>query len=187
MTHRANESTRLLPAVIELLERWPLFDNAIVRHGFAPYMRDYELEVVASAAIPGEPRSYQEGRYRYVFTHCVMVRMETAVRDPVWAESWGDVFTDYAAWEAAGSPEGYVWGVNDMAAYPGATYLPESPRAAEWSQRLGRRMHEVRIETNAHNLELIFHGVRVQRVARGDPTTGTLTPVEAVDLLAPAT
>jgi len=185
--YRVSDSSHLGPAAVALLEQWPLFDNAIVRHGFVPYMRDYELEVVAIAAVPDGSRSYQEGRYRFVFTHCVTAFAETAVRDSVWPESWDDVFTDYATWEAAGAPEGYVWGVNDMAAYPGAKYLPESTRAADWTRRLGRLMHEVRIETNAHNLTLVFHSLRVYRVARGDPETGKLTPVAPVDLLAPAT
>ena len=177
---------RLHPAVVSLVEDWPLFDNAIVAHGFAPYMRDYEVVVVASAAVPDGSRSYRDGQYRFRFTHCVVAHVETAVRDDVWPGSWDDVFTDYTAWERAGCPGGYVWGVNDMAAYPGATYRPDSPRAAEWARRLGRSMHEVRIETSAHTLELVFHGLRVQKVAAGDPATGALAPIDPVDLVAPA-
>jgi hypothetical protein len=180
-------TSRLAPPAVSLLEQWPMFDNAIVRHGFAPYMRDYEVEVVALAAVPNGSRSYQEGRYRFVFTHCVVADVQTSVRDDVWPRSWADVFIDYAAWEAAGCPDGYVWGVNDMAAYPGARYLPESPTAAEWSRRLGRPMHEVRIETNAHNLTLVFHELRVHRTDEGNPDTGHLAPIDPVDLLAPAT
>ena len=179
-------ATRLDPALVLLLEGWPLFDNAIVRHGFTPYMRDYELEVVAMAAVPGEVRSYREGRYRFVFTHCVVAHIATAVRDDVWATSWDNVFTDYGAWERAGCPDGYVWGVNDMAAYPGARHVPDSPRAAEWSRRLARPMHEVRIETNAHDIELVFHGLDVQRTARGDPETGALVTVEPASIVPPA-
>ena len=179
--------SRLLPAAVSLLEQWPLFDNSIVRHGFTPYLRDYELEVVAVAATPDGSRSYPEGRYRYLFTHCVVEEVVTTVRDDVWPRSWADVFTDYEAWEAAGCPAGYVWGVNEMDAYPGARYLPESRRAAEWSQRLGRLMHEVQIETNAHHLALVFHELRVERTAQGDHRTGELASIAPIDLLAPAT
>jgi hypothetical protein len=173
---------RLSPALVALIEGWPLFDNAIVAHGFTPYLRDYQLEVVTLAAVPDGSRAYQEGRYRFLFTHCVLAHVETSVRDDVWPRSWDDVFTDYAAWERAGCPEGYVWGVNDARVYPGVVYLPDSPRAAEWSRRLGRPMHEVRIETNAWTLELVFHALRVHRIAHGDPAAGTLSPIEPVDL-----
>ena len=179
---------RLSPEAISLLEEWPLFDNAIVAHGFVPYMRDYELTVIATASTPGPgARSYQEGRYRFLFTHCVVADVETAVRDAVWPQSWDDVFTDYAAWERAGAPAGYVWGVNDMAAYPGAVYLPDSPRAAGWTRRVGHPMHEVRVETNSHTIRLVFHALRVYKVGQGDPATGDVSPIEPIDLLAPAT
>src|SRR5687767_14935997 len=83
---------RLSPAYVKLLEEWPLFDNAIVAHGFTPYMRDYELMVVAIAAVPDRSRSYEEGRYRFLFTHCVVAHVETSVRDDVWPRSWDDAF-----------------------------------------------------------------------------------------------
>jgi hypothetical protein len=56
-----------------------LVDSAIVRHGFAPYMRDYDVIIEVSAAKPGGSGSYIEGRYRYRFTHCVEARVETDV------------------------------------------------------------------------------------------------------------
>lgn len=180
-------STRLAPELVSLLEAWPLFDSVIIRHGFVPYMRDYEVEAVAMAAAPDGSRAYTEGRYRFRFSHCVVADAVTAVRDDVWQRSWDELYTDYGSWEAAGCPEGYVWGVNEMTVYPGATYDPDSARAAEWSRRLGRPMHEVRIETNAHDLTLVFHSVRVHRTARGDAATGNLISLEAAELLSPAT
>jgi hypothetical protein len=176
---------RLSVTAVECLEGWPLFNNAIVQYGFTPYLRDYELQVVATAAVPGEARSYQEGRYRFLFTHCVLARVETAVGEEGWRSSWDDLFTDYAAWERAGCPSGYVFGVNEMEAYPGATYIADSLLAAEWTRRLDRRMHEVKIESNGHRLQLVFHSLRVHKIAQGDPATGRLSPVVPVDLLAP--
>jgi hypothetical protein len=111
-----------------------------------------------------------------------VAHVETSVRDDVWQRSWDDAFADSSAWEAAGCPEGYVWGVNAAAGYPGARYLPESARAAAWSRRLGHPMHEVRIETNTWTIELVFHALRVQKVEHGDPATGSMSPIEPVDL-----
>jgi hypothetical protein len=97
-----------------------LFDTGITRHGFTPYMRDYEVVVVV-------PRGSQ---HILKFSHCPFVEVVTTVRDDLWRCSWDDVFTDYSAWKAAGEPEGYVWGVCDSEAYPGPTYLeiPSSHR-----------------------------------------------------------
>ena len=135
----------------------PLFDSAIVRHGFAPFLRDYD--VVA------EVNKYQ---FLYRFSHCTSVTVTTAVADSVWRESWPDIYTNYGAWVRAGNPDGYVWGVCYSLAYPGATYVENSAAAQEWAARLGKSMHEVLIETNGHNLRLIFHDLSVRELKEGD-------------------
>jgi hypothetical protein len=159
------------------LEGWPLYDNAVVGHGFTPYLRDYDVLVETSAAAPGSKRSYIEGRYRLRFTHCVIARIETAVPDEMWHVSWEDHFTNYEAWEAAGQPEGYVWGVNYSSAYPGASYSDDSPQAREWTERMGKPMHDISIETNGHNLRLIFHELHITKIAQGTPEHEELTPL----------
>jgi hypothetical protein len=135
----------------------PLFDSCIVRHGFAPFLRDYD--VVAQV---------NEYQFLYRFTHCTSATVTTAVADRVWLESWEEVYTDYPAWKRTGSPEGYVWGVCYSIAYPGATYVDNSAIAREWAGRLGKPMHEVRIQTNCHNLGLIFHDLSVRELRKGD-------------------
>jgi len=130
-----------------------LFDSNIVRHGFAPYLRDYEILT-----------QFGKRRFLFRFTHCVSVVVNTSVPDELWLQSWDDVFTRRDAWEAAGCPKGYLWGVNYAAAYPGASLLDNSQDAGSWSKRLGKQMWEVRIETNAHNIELIFHDLRTTEV-----------------------
>jgi hypothetical protein len=155
----------------------PLFDSAIVRHGFAPYMRDYDLIVEVPAAKPDGIGSYIEGQYRYRFTHCVEAHVETTVTPDSWRRSWTDEFTNYAAWEQAGAPDGFVWGVEFANAYPGAALVVDSPRASAWSARLGRTMYEVQIETNAFVIQLVCHGLRIDQLAVGDSATGDLTPI----------
>ncbi|HET6566772.1 MAG TPA: hypothetical protein VFG50_02335 [Rhodothermales bacterium] len=144
--------------VLETLEQYSLFDVAVLHHGFAPYLRDYEL-LVETDWTEGAA-----GRYQYLFTHCVNADYETRVREDVWPESWDDVLTDYERYLQAGEPSGFVWGVNWALAYPGWEYHADSPRAKSWSERLGHLMHEVSLETNAYLLRLIFHDVRVQKV-----------------------
>ncbi len=135
----------------------PLFDSGILRHGFAPFLRDYDLVA-----------QINQFQYLYRFTHCVLAIVATAVEDRLWKESWDDIFTDRIAHEQAGSPEGYVWGVCYSLAYPGATYIENSVCAQDWSRRLGKPMHEVLIETNGHNLDLIFHDLIVRELTESD-------------------
>jgi hypothetical protein len=163
------------------LEAGPLFDSGIIEHHFTRYMRDYDLIIDVAATRPDRSGFYIEGRYRYRFTHCVVAQVTTAVSDESWRQSWTEEYTDYHAWERAGAPEGYVWGVEYMDAYPGLTYLQDSPLVQEWSRRLGRSMHEVLIKTNGHNIQLIFHDVVITKIAEGDPNTDELAPLESAD------
>jgi hypothetical protein len=163
--------------VREKLGAGPLFDSAIVAHHFTPYMRDYDVVIDVSATVPGGAGSYIEGRYRYRFTHCVTLQVVTTVSDGVWRVSWDERFIDYAAWQEAGEPDGYVWGVCWSDAYPGLTYVENSAIAQEWVDRLGHPMHEVVIETNTYSLQLVFHDVHIQKIAQGDPHTRELVPL----------
>jgi hypothetical protein len=130
-----------------------LFDSNIVEHGFMPYLRDYQIL-----------SQFGSKRVFFRFTHCVSAVVTTTVPDELWLESWEDVFTSRDAWEKAGCPKGYLWGVNYAVAYPGATVVANSSRARDWSTRLGKQMWEIRIETNTHNIELIFHDLRVSEL-----------------------
>jgi hypothetical protein len=161
------------------------FDSGIVSHGYAPHLRDYDIVVDVPAALPpGVPigditRSYIMGRYRYRFTHCPESHITSSVGDDSWRLSWDDVFIDYEEWQAASNPEGFVWGVNWADAYPGLSYVTNSPLAASWTERLGHEMHEVTVETNTFVLRLVCHDLRVQQLAVGDPVTQTLKPLDS--------
>jgi hypothetical protein len=99
------------------------------------------------------------------------------VRDETWRESFDDGFTDHDSWQAAGMPEGF-WGAQPADTYPGLSYVADSPRAALWTERLKREMHEVAVETNKFTLHLVCHDLRVERLALGDPITGELVELE---------
>jgi len=145
------------------------FDSPVISHGFAPYARDYDVVIDVPAALPPDipigdhVGSYIKGRFRYRFTHCPEAHVVTALRDETWRQSWDDVLTDYAKWEAAGQPAGFVWGVNWADGYPGMSYVDDSAAAASWTERLGREMHAIAIETNTFVLRLFCHGLRVRQ------------------------
>jgi hypothetical protein len=153
----------------------PMFDSAIVQHGFAAYSRDYDVVVDVPASRGDGAGSYIQGRYRYRFTHCVKANLVTRVPPDVWRASWTDELTDYVAWEAAGAPNGFVWGANWAEAYPGASNVEGSELAASWTEKLDHPMHHIRIETNTYVLDLICHDLRIDQLASGDPLTGELS------------
>jgi len=149
--------------VKERIEENPLLDVAVLAHGFAPYMRDYDILI---EAMWGKKEwGDAKGRYLCRFTHCPEAHVVTSVGDEAWRQAWADTLIDYAEWQKDGEPEGYVWGVCWSMAYPGLRYIENSQLAAEWSERLGKEMHESELETNAFILRLIFHDFSIEKVS----------------------
>ena len=124
-------------------------DFGVLGHGWTPHGRDYFV-------IVQDCLGRDRGTHELTFTHSVRVDYETRVRDEVWPRSWSDEFTDYARWEAAGEPDGYVWGTNWSMADPGITVRHDSGDAATWTKRLGLPMFEILIETDRFLLRLLF-------------------------------
>lgn len=136
----------------------PEFDFAVMQHGFAPHGRDYVFVIQAA------------GTYELTLTHVAELRYETSVRDDVWPVSWDDSFTDYAAWQAAGKPDGYVWGSNWSLAYPGLDSPEDSAAAKRWSERLGRPMYAMTIGTDRFSMSVVFHSASGRKISDDDST-----------------
>jgi hypothetical protein len=92
--------------------------------------------------------------------------------------SWDDLFTDWNAWQAAGTPEGFVWGTCWSNAYPGLSYVEDSSRARNQSALPGHEMQETLIESDSVNVTLVFHDLLITQLAKSDPDTGALTPLD---------
>ena len=149
-----------------------IFDSWVLAHGQTEYVRDYDVFVALPAAKPHGPGSYIEGHYRVRFTHSPLQRCETALGYETWRNSWADALIDWDSWKAAGEPGGgFVW-AQGASAYPGPSLVEDSPLATEWSNRTQREMYELKLETNAYVLSLLFHNLSVLQVAKGDPETG---------------
>lgn len=138
-----------------------VFDQALVYHAYADYMRDYEVIIHAAA----DPRTGISPEYlRYLFRYCVEAEVRTAVPPDVWRRSLDDRLIDYAA---GVDLEGYVWGVKWQSLYPGAGLVPDSPRAAKWTEEIGIDFHEVQFRTNGHDLALVFADLQVTKLPQG--------------------
>ncbi|ALV35988.1 hypothetical protein [Streptomyces sp. CdTB01] len=150
-----------------------MFDHALIYHGYADYMRDYEV-IVYMAADPSA--DIPPAHYRYLFRHCVEARCKSSLAPATWQASLDDRLT---AHETGKDLDGFVWGVKWQPLCPGATVVPGSEAAARWARAIGIDFHEVRIETNAHDLTLVFSDLQVSEVPLG------YAPFTAVDEWSP--
>jgi hypothetical protein len=138
-----------------------VFDQAILFHGFADFMRDYDIYIYATA----DPRTgIQPEHLRYRFKHCVSASVATSVRPGVWKKSLDDRLIDYSTGRDL---DGYVWGVAWQVLYPGMSLRPNSALANQWAAELGIPFHEAIIEANGHNLTLVFADLSVEPALPG--------------------
>jgi hypothetical protein len=82
----------------------------------------------------------------------------------VWARSLDERLIKY---ETGVDLDGYVWGVNSHIVYQGMKLLPPSPETDKWSADIGIPFREAVIETNAHNIGLVFSDLVVAAVQTG--------------------
>jgi hypothetical protein len=125
----------------------------VVFHGFADYMRDYDVFILADA---------QHLRYR--FKHCVHACTTSSLPPRVWKESLDERLVDY---EQGSDLDGYVWGVKWQALYPGMSLVADSALAEQWSRDLDLPFHEATIETNGHHISLLFSDLLVDELTTG--------------------
>jgi hypothetical protein len=138
-----------------------VFDQAVMFHGFADYMRDYEVFVHATA----DPRTGIPPQHlRYRFKYYVHAAATSALSPQVWGKSLDERLIDY---DEGCELEGYVWGVKWQNLYPGMRLVSESAEAGRWSRSLEIPFYEAAIETNGHNLSLVFADLVVDVIAAG--------------------
>lgn len=137
-------------AVLEqFLAGHDMADMALLRHGFAPHLRDYHLVVFDPRANPTEPTR----NARFEFKYCVAADVTTKLSPETWCRSLDDRLLSTAESEGV---DGYVWGVNWQCIYPNAIVVTDSERASEWTHSTGRDFHEVLVETNCQVIKLVF-------------------------------
>jgi len=132
------------------------FDQALLRHGFVNYARDYQLVI---RPITGAGTELMPPALRYLFRYCVQANCVTTVPGHTWRESLDDRLTAY---ETGVTLNGYLWGVDWQMLYPGAELVADSSTARDWAAAVGIDFHEVRIQTNVHDLTLVFSDLRVE-------------------------
>lgn len=140
-----------------------LFDQALLRHGFVEYSRDYQLAVLPMPA-PGTGTT--PAPLRYLFRYCVQATCTTALPARTWQVSLDERLIEF---ETGVELDGYVWGVNWQCLYPGATLIADSPTAQSWTEAIGIDFHEVRFETNVHDFTLVFSDLHIEELPNPSP------------------
>ena len=113
-----------------------VYDQALVHHGYTPYMRDYELIVYVTAeSATGIPPAY----LRYPFRFCVEATTRSTLSRDTWQRSRDERLIRY---ETGKDLDGFVWGVTWLPLDPGFGVVPDSARARMWSDALGTDFHE---------------------------------------------
>ncbi|GGO83648.1 YxiG-like protein [Nonomuraea cavernae] len=135
-----------------------LFDQSLLRHGFVDHLRDYQLVILP---MPDPRTGTTPPRRRYLFRYCVQATCATALPADTWRVSLDDRLTTF---ETGVELDGYVWGVNWQSLYPGATLISDSPTARSWAAAIGIDFHEVRIQTNVHDLTLVFSDLHIEEL-----------------------
>ena len=166
-----------MPGVIRLMDfKEKLFkldvDDEILRHGFAPHMRDYD--VIAEIYSDILPR----GIYLFRFKHCFHACCTTTLSDETLRESGDDINLDYDAWNKSETASGFVWAVCSAAladVKPGWNYVEDSEIAREYSLRLGKEMHEVRLKTHVYLLRLVCHDLEIRQLDESEAKAYELT------------
>lgn len=69
-----------------------VFDQVVVFHGFADYVRDYEVFIYTAADLRTGIRPEQ---LRYRFTHCVRATVTSALSTETWKRSLDERLIDY--------------------------------------------------------------------------------------------
>lgn len=104
-----------------------VFDQAVIFHGSADYMRDYDVFVYVTA----DPRTgIDPARLRYRFKHCVRAAAVTTLSPETWKQSLDERLVDYEMGRDLDGLSGGKW----QELYPGMKLVQGSAGAARWSR-----------------------------------------------------
>lgn len=138
-----------------------VYDHGLLHHAYTPYMRDYELVITASS----DPRLGRPVTYlSYLFVNCVEARTVSTVGPAVWRRSLDDELVHP---DPERTYDAFVWGVNWQELYPTFDLVDPSDRALRWTADLGIPFHQLQLESNGHEISLVFSGLRVRDVGVG--------------------
>lgn len=132
----------------EKLEKYNLYDQAILRHGMLECIRDYEV----IGCITGIDFDIE---VQFVFKGCINVDFKVKVAPEHY--SMDDRLLDIDRQDEADYPEGFIWGANYALNYPGWTLYQDSDELKSLEKAYNIKFYKIHFDTNAYHLTLIFH------------------------------
>jgi hypothetical protein len=130
-----------------------VYDDSVLRHAYADYLRDYEFVILHARNPDGRRRPKHS---RFLLKHCVEVDVRSALTPRTWIASLDDVNLDIEQWSADQRAGGHVWAVKHQELHPGASVVAGSARAQHYSATIGVPFYEVLVVTNAQRIALVF-------------------------------
>lgn len=143
--------------VKDKLEKYDLFDQSIIRHGMLQHIRDYEV----IGYLSGKAFDYE---LQYIFKGCIKSDFHITVEPKHF--SLDERLLDLTRQNEPDYPQAFIWGVNFAIVYPGWTLLEDSEELRELEKLYGIKFYKIHFETNAYDLELIFHDVETKQIKR---------------------
>lgn len=142
--------------VEEKLTEFDLFDNAIIRHGSCENIRDYEIIGYISGL-------NFDVEVEYIFKGCMEVNFKNTVEPESF--SMDDRLLELNRQDEPDYPQRFIWDAGAIA-YPGWK-LEENTEELETLEKVYHlKFYKFYIETNAYNLDLIFHDLEVMQLKR---------------------
>lgn len=140
----------------EKLNEFDLFDNSIVKHGNCENIRDYEIIGYISGL-------NFDVEVRYVFKGCI----EVSFKNTVGPESFSmdDRLLDLNRQFEPDYPQKFIWDVG-ADAYPGWKLEENTEELITLETLYTLKFYKFYLETNAYNLDLIFHDLEITELKR---------------------
>lgn len=141
------------------LEEYDLFDQAITRHGMLACIRDYEVIGYLSGMD-------FDSEVQYVFKGCIKVEFKVKVAPEFY--SMDDRLLELDRQDEPDYPEGFIWGANFAAVYPGWTITQDTIELKELEKTYGLKFYNIYFNTNAYDLTITFHDIEIKELKRID-------------------
>ena len=140
----------------EKLNEFDLFDNSIVKHGNCENVRDYEIIGYISGL-------NFDVEVQYIFKGCIEVIFKNTVRPEIF--SMDDRLLDLNRQFEPDYPQKFIWDAGaDI--YPGWKLEENTEELRKLETLYNLKFYKFYLETNAYNLDLIFHDLEVTELKR---------------------
>lgn len=107
-----------------------------------------------------------DSEVQYVFKGCIKVEFKVKVAPEFY--SMDDRLLELDRQDEPDYPEGFIWGANFAAVYPGWTITQDTIELKELEKTYGLKFYNIYFNTNAYDLTITFHDIEIKELKRID-------------------